>query len=179
MEYNPNETVLLIVDVQTTMMEDHPYQGEKLISGIQDLLTQSRKNHIEIIYVRHNGKDEFQPGTPGWQIYKEIQPAQDEKIFDKHFNSAFRQTSLKGYLEQKRIKLIILVGMQTEYCIDATCKVAFEYGFEVIIPEGVVTTYDNDTFLAEVINQYYSYGIWNNRYAKVKSLDEVKKLLQR
>lgn len=177
MELRSTKIALLVVDVQTALIEEHPYQEERLITGIKDLLSECRRHRIEVVYIRHSDKEELVPGTSGWQIYDDIKPEQDEKLFDKNFNSAFRRTGLKEYLEQKGIQTIILVGLQTEYCIDATCKVAFEYDYEVIIPEGLVSTFDNSSLCAEEINRYYK-RMWDNRYGKVKSLDEVKVFLQ-
>ena len=61
----------------------------------------------------------------------------------------------------------------TEYCIDATCKIAFELGYEVIIPRATTTTFDNEFFSGESSVKYYEQKIWNNRYAKVISIAEV------
>ncbi|MDK2966455.1 MAG: hypothetical protein PWP53_2067 [Lacrimispora sp.] len=82
-------------------------------------------------------------GSLGWTIYKDIAPLPDEKIFEKQYNSAFRKTGLHEYLQEKGIKKIILCEIQTEYCLDVTCKVAFEYEYEVTIPQSTTTTFDN------------------------------------
>ena len=61
--------------------------------------------------------------------YSMLQPLQEgERIFEKCYNSAFKDTGLEEYLKEKKITDIILGGLQTEYCIDATCKSAFERG---------------------------------------------------
>jgi nicotinamidase-related amidase len=175
------DTVLLVVDVQTALVQDHPYQEESLISNIKRLISFCRKQALEVIYVRHDGGvgDELEYNSDGWQIYKEISPQSDEKIFEKHYNSAFKLTGLKEYLEQQGIQTIILVGMQTEYCIDTTCKAAFEYGYNLIIPEGAVTTFDNGEFTGKALNEFYYYNIWKNRFAKVESIDELEKDLSK
>lgn len=49
------------------------------------------------------------------------------------------------------------MGIQTEYCIDSTCKIAFEYGFKVIIPEMTNTTFDNEYMSAEFSYKYYNF----------------------
>lgn len=97
----------------------------------------------------------------------------NEKVFDKQYNSAFKETGLKEYLEHKDIQNIILVGMQTEHCIDATCKFAFEYGYQVIIPEDTTTTYDNLVLSGKALSDYYTQHIWNHRYAKVVSIEQL------
>ena len=166
---------LLIVDVQKAMIDDHPFHEKELLKNIERLLKTARQNRIEVIYVRHDGGigDELESCTEGWEIYPSIAPKLTEKIFDKRFNSAFKETQLKEYLSEKNIGTIVLAGMQTEYCIDATCKVAFEYGFTVLIPEGTTTTYDNDFFSGAVTAKYYEQKIWNKRFADVLSMEEI------
>lgn len=166
---------LLVVDVQSALVEANPYNKTELISNIKELLACSREQGIEVIYVRHDGGigDELEYNTPGWEIYHEISPTPSETIIEKRFNSSFKMTNLKEVLDKQEIQRFILVGMQTEYCIDATCKVAFEYGYEVIIPEDTTTTYDNAFSTAKDLRSYYESKIWNNRYAKVIPVQQV------
>jgi len=168
-------TVLLVVDVQTSMIEKHPYREEILLTNINTVISLCRENNIEVIYVRHDGGigDELERGTEGWQIYKAIAPLDGDRIFDKNFNSAFRNTGLKEYLDSRNIKKIILTGLQTEYCIDTTCKVAFEYGYEVVIPEETTSTYDNSYLSGEALSEYYVRKIWDGRFAGIVSVEEL------
>jgi Amidases related to nicotinamidase len=48
----------------------------------------------------------------------------------KNVNSAFRDTGLLDYLHEKEEDTIIIVGLQTDYCIDATVKCGFEHGLK-------------------------------------------------
>lgn len=169
--------IMLVVDVQKALVQGHPYHSEEVINHIQSLLSFCRENKVEVVYVRHDGGagDELEYGSDGWQIYKEIAPQAGEKIFDKKYCSAFRLTGLKDYLDTKGVKNIILVGMQTQFCIDTTCKIAFEYGYNVLIPEDTITTYDNSYLTGKELCEYYTYAIWKDRFAKVLSIDELEK----
>jgi len=166
---------LLIVDVQEALVDGNPFNKETTINNIELLIKECRANNVEVIYVRHDGGtgDELEQGTKGWQIYNQIAPIDGEKIIEKRYCSSFRNTELKAYLNEKNIETIILVGMQTEYCIDTTCKVAFEHGFNVIIPEESNTTLDNESMSGKDIYEYYNFKIWNNRFATVKKLQDV------
>ena len=137
---------VLIVDVQKALVEAHPYREEEFLQELENLADSARKAGTEIIYVRHDGGagDELESGTEGWKIHEAVEPKTGERIFDKSFNSAFLETDLEEYLKEKQITDLILMGMQTEYCIDATCKAAFELGYGVVIPTGATTTYDNE-----------------------------------
>jgi len=171
-------TVLLVVDVQMQIVLEHPYEENRVIQNVKQLITTCRRKGIEVVYVRHNDGpgSELEVNTDGWQIYPEIAP-EEERVFDKQYNSAFRHTGLKDYLEGRGISTIILVGMQTEYCIDATCKAAFEHGFDIIIPEYTNTTFDNKYMNAKTLYEFYHYQIWNNRFARVLPMDEVERML--
>ena len=165
-------TVLLVVDVQTALINYHPYNESAFIGNIDKLIRTARESNIEVIYVRHNDEGtELEHGKEGWEIFNSIAPAAGERVFDKHYNSAFKDTDLKEYLDFKGLKNLILVGMQTEYCIDATCKVAFEFGYSLIIPANGTTTFDNKFSSAEMLTKYYEEKIWNKRFADVISLD--------
>ena len=77
------------------------------------------------------------------------------------------------YLRGKGEKEIIVVGLQTEYCIDATVKCGFEHGFRVIVPEYSNSTFDNEFMTAEQSYRYYNEFMWKNRYAECVSVEEV------
>ena len=79
----------------------------------------------------------------------------------------------------KQITDLILMGMQTEYCMDSTCKAAFELGYGVVIPEGATTTYDNEFMSGEATVKFYETKIWDGRFADLMSVEEVLELLAR
>ena len=84
-----------------------------------------------------------------------------------------KDTGLEEYLKEKKITDIILGGLQTEYCIDATCKSAFERGFHVWIPAHTTSTFDNDYFTAEQLTEYFEKKMWDGRYADVRPVEEI------
>ena len=67
----------------------------------------------------------------------------------------------------------MIVGLQTNFCIDATVKSAFEKGFRVIIPEGTNSTFDNEYMDAGTTYRYYNEMMWPKRFAECVSVDEA------
>ena len=167
--------VLLVIDVQKLIVTESLYKFDLFVSNIKKLISAARKNKIEVIYVRHDDGEgcELTKGTDGFEIYDEFKPFSQEKIFDKSVNSAFRDTGLLDYLKNKNEKEVIVVGLQTDYCIDATVKCGFEHGFKITVPTNANSTVDNDFMTSEQSYKYYNEYMWNNRYASCISMDET------
>lgn len=67
--------------------------------------------------------------------------------------------------------------MQTEYCIGASIRVAFEYGYEVIIPEMTNTTVDNEYTTAEQVYNHCNFDEFDYWLGDVKTMDETIEVL--
>lgn len=171
--------VLLVVDAQRGITNTELYQFQLFKSHVRELIELARQNHVEVVFVRHDDGPGtvLTKGAPGFEIYEGFSPVAGERIFDKTVNSAFRGTGLGEYLREKGEDTIIVVGLQTEYCIDATVKCGFEHGFTMIVPEGCNSTFDNDFMSAEKTYHYYNDFMWNRRYARCVSFDETAKLI--
>lgn len=172
--------VLLVVDTQKLITNEKLYEFDIFVSNVKEIIHEARANNIEVIYVRHDDGigNELTKGIDGFEIYEKFQPINDEKIFDKNVNSAFKGTGLLEYLIDKREKDIIIVGLQTDYCIDATIKCGFEHGFNIIVPAYANTTVNNKFMSAEQSYQYYNEFMWNGRYAECIPLDETIKRMK-
>lgn len=169
--------ILLVIDTQSLIMTSKLYAFDIVVSNITKLIDCARQQDMEVIYVRHDDgeKSELTKGKDAFEIYEKFKPHNEEKIFDKKVNSAFKDSSLLEYLKLKNEKNIIVVGLQTDYCIDATIKCGFEYGFNMIVPAYSNTTVDNLFMSAEQSYKYYNEFIWNRRYAQCIPLNEMLK----
>ena len=172
--------VLLVIDTQKLITNDKLYAFDTFVSTVQTLIKAAREKGIEVIYVRHDDgpTHELTKGTEGYEVYGGFKPNADEKIFDKTVNSAFKESGLLTYLKQKGEKQVIITGLETDFCIDATVKCAFEHSFEVIIPAYGNTTVDNQFMRADESYRYYNEWMWKERYARCLSLEETLALMQ-
>ena len=82
------------------------------------------------------------------------------------------------YLKEKQESTIIVAGLQTDYCIDATIKCGFEHGFRMIVPAYTNSTVDNDFMSAEMTYKYYNEFIWNGRYAECISFEKALEMMK-
>lgn len=173
--------VLLVVDTQKLITNSELYQFALFESRVKGLVRQARDNGIEVIFVRHDdgaGK-ELTKGTEGFEIYEGFRPLDGERIFDKTVNSAFRNTGLLEYLQERKVETVIVAGLQTDYCIDATVKCGFEHGFRMIVPANANSTFDNPFMSAEQTYQYYNDFMWKGRYAECIPYEQALERMKR
>ena len=170
---------LLIIDVQRAIITPALYAYDLFLRNVRTLIDSARRNGIEVIYVRHDDGvgTTLTKCAPDYEIWKDFSPTCDEKIFDKTVNSPFKESGLLPYLQQKGETDLIIAGLQTEYCIDATVKCGFEHGFRIFVPAHANTTFDHDLMCAETTYHYYNEYMWNNRYASCLSIEETLRLM--
>jgi nicotinamidase-related amidase len=173
------KTVLLVIDVQQGLIDDQPARKDEFLLNLSLLIDAAHKSGTEVVYVRHDGGegDSLAYGAPGWQLERSLKPRADERIFDKCFSSAFRKTGLHEYLAEQGVNRLVVCGMQTEYCIDTSVKVAFEFDYEVVIPSGATTTYANPFLSGEKLVYYYERMIWHEPLARVVDMESALSLL--
>lgn len=173
--------VLLVIDTQVGITDSRLYCFEALRANIKALIAQARESGVEVIYVRHDDGPGtgFSVGDDEFQIFEEFAPLPGEKIFDKTVNSAlYPSVGLSAYLAEKGEKQLMVVGMQTDFCIDATIKSGFDLGYEMIVPEHTNSTFDNPYLKQETAYHFFNEYVWPNRYARCVPMVQALELLQ-
>ena len=174
--------VLLVVDFQKALTEDEElYNAKSFIERVVKLVDTARRNNVEVIFVQHDAGpgSGFSVGDPDFEIDAHVTPAKGERVFIKTINSCFGNKDFLDYMYSLEDKRVMVVGLQTNWCIDATVKSAFERGFEVIIPDGTNSTFDNDYMDAETTYRYYNEEIWPDCFADCVSFDEAISMLEK
>lgn len=168
-------TALLVIDVQQGLVDEGPLDVMAFLELLKTLVDRARASGIPVIHVQHaeGPGEDLEPGTPAWQIHPAVGPIEGEPVFGKHFNSAFKEPGLEAHLREAGIEDLVICGMQTEHCIDASIKSAFDRGFRVVVPEGAHTTFANGGLTAEQVREFYQNRIWKGRYAEVQPVEAV------
>ena len=165
---------LIVIDIQEGLVKENPFDTKNFIINTKAIIQHFRDQNIEVIFIRHS-EDEglLAMGSDNWQVYHELKPQKNEKIFNKNYNSIFKDTELKEYLNRKNITDLTFVGMQVEFCIDTSVKVGFEYGYKITIVEDAISTFDNIHLSADQILSFYKEKIWRNRFAQLRTTKEI------
>ena len=165
---------LIVIDIQEGLVKENPFDTKNFIINTKAIIQHFRDQNIEVIFMRHSEDDGLlATGSDNWQVYHELKPQENEKIFNKYYNSIFKNSGLKEYLDSKSITNLTFVGMQVEFCIDTSVKVGFEYGYKITIVEDAISTFDNEHLPADKILSFYKEKIWRNRFAQLKTTNEM------
>ena len=154
--------ILLVIDMQKGIVDEELYAFDTFMDRTVRLIDAARKNKVEVIYVQHDAGpgSGLSVGDSAFEIVDRVRPEPGEKVFVKTINSCFGSKDFKEYMKRQEDKRLMIIGLQTNYCIDATVKSAFERGYEVIIPEGTNSTFDNDYMNGETTVRYYNEDVW-------------------
>lgn len=171
---------LLVIDIQKGITDKRLFNFESFINATTRLIAAARDNQVEVIYFQHDDGPGtgFSIGDEDFEIAEQVNPKDGEKIFVKKINSCFGNKEFADYIKNETDLMII--GLQTNFCIDATVKSAFEKGYNVIIPQEANSTFDNDYMTGEMTYKYYNEMMWPKRFATCVTVEEaIKKLSSR
>ena len=172
------DVALLIIDVQTAFYDknssDYAYRGEELLSNINKVASKARKHGVPIIYVQHDGGrgDTLEPGTPGWPIHPDIAPLDGEIIIRKPTPDSFYKTKLENELKARGIKKLVIMGIQSDWCVDTTVRRAYSLEYDVTVVEDGHTTVDTKILKAPQIIAHHN-SIFGGRFAKLVKAEEI------
>jgi nicotinamidase-related amidase len=155
------DTAVVVIDVQVGMFSasDPVYQGDELLTRIGHLLAKARQAQIPVIYIQHSSQRKGHPleqGTEGWQLHPSIAPLEGDTIMQKQMPDAFYQTDLHHYLGTHGIKKLIISGIQTDLCVDTTCRQACSLEYDVTLVTDAHSTWDRDLLTASQIIAHHN-----------------------
>jgi nicotinamidase-related amidase len=171
------DTALLVIDIQNDYfpggaMELEGADAAGMNAG--DAIRRFRERNLPIIHVRHlsvrPGSTFFLPGTRGAEIHTAVQPAAGEAVVEKNFPNSFRNTQLKEILDSHKIKNLVVAGMMTHMCVDASVRQAADLGYKVTLLADACATraqsFGGETIPARQVHAAFLAAL-NGFYAKV------------
>ncbi len=177
-----NKKALILVDIQN----DYFPNGKMELNGSEEaslnagkILNDFREKKQEIFHIRHISirpdATFFLPETSGAEIHENVKPINDEIVIIKYYPNSFRDTHLFEMLIEKDIKELVICGMMTHMCIDATTRAAKDFGFNCILISDACATraLEIDGKMIKAEDVHYSFlAALNGFYSSVKSTKE-------
>jgi nicotinamidase-related amidase len=180
---------LVLVDIQNDYFEG----GKMALEGSREaaqtaerLLSLFRKNGIHVVHIQHvsahAGATFFIPNTPGVEIHAAVKPLETETVIQKHFPNSFRETGLLAHLQQKGVRRLVIAGMMTHMCVDATTRAAADLGFQCLIAQDGCATrslkFQERVIPAEDVHGAFLAAL-NGAYGRVMSVDQIIKEIEK
>jgi len=177
------DTALIIVDIQN----DYFPGGKMELAGpmeaslaAQRALEAFRAKRLPVYHIQHistrPGATFFLPDTEGVKIHANVAPLAGEAVIQKNFPNAFRATPLLEKLQGEGVKNLVVCGMMTQMCIDATTRAAFDLGFQCTLLHDACAaralSFGGTQVPAEHVHKSFLAAL-GSVYAKVVSAGEI------
>jgi nicotinamidase-related amidase len=177
------QRALLIVDIQN----DYFPGGRMELVGSEpagrragELIAGFRAAGLPVIHIQHvsnrPGATFFLPDTDGVRIHTSVTPAGGETVLQKHFPNSFRETRLLEHLREHQITELVIAGMMTHMCVDATTRAAADLGFACSLAHDACATralaFGGTTVPAEHVHCSFVSAL-SGAYATVRSAAEL------
>lgn len=173
------KTALLIIDIQNFYF---PGDGAGLVNAepasliAKEILQIFRDKKQLVIHVRHKS-------DKGFEIHKNVEPLSNEKVITKEEVNSFLRTDLLEYLKSNDINRLVIIGMQTQMCLEAATRAGHDFGFECIVVEDACATKDlkfgDKVVKAEDVQTITLATITGGGYGKVIDLKVFKENLDK
>ncbi len=143
------KTVLLVIDIQNDYFPNgkmelvNPLEAAQKAYVLLQCFREHGGHHVHIQHISLKPDATFFiKGDRGADIHDSVAHFEGEPIVYKHFPNSFRDTNLLELLKGWDIERVVITGMMTHMCVDATARAAADFGFQVIIAEDACTTRD-------------------------------------
>lgn len=146
---------LLVIDVQNALVEG-AYEGPRLLDAINSSISKMRERGIDVVFIQHchNTWAPMKKGQKGWYLSPELKVLKDDVVMEKTASDSFWNTSLEQTLRDRGVDHVYITGMQTEYCVDTTCRAAISKGFRVTLVSDAHTTSDSHLTASQIIDHH-------------------------
>ncbi len=173
------QTALIIIDIQNDYFPGGKMELEgSPEAGLQAarLLDAFRAKGLPLVHVQHlsnrPGASFFLPDTEGANIHASVAPRAGETVMQKNFPNSFRATPLLEHLRGLGIDHLVIAGMMTHMCVDATTRAAFDLGFSCSLAHDACATravaFGDQRVAAAQVHAAFLAAL-NGLYAKVQS----------
>lgn len=168
------KTALLLIDIQNDYFPGGKMELEGPVEAAKkanEILQCFRDHGMPTVHIQHvSCKPDatfFIPGDRGTDINDITAHYEGEPLVQKHYPNSFRETNLLELLKEWEIERVIITGMMTHMCVDATARAAADLGFKVMVAEDACATraltYGDTTIPAEHVHKAFlaalkSYG---------------------
>lgn len=169
-------SALVVIDMQRGLFDgqSRPYNGTDVLLRVKALVAKARELKVLTVFVQHYGPkgSPLEQRAPAWELVDGLSAAEGDWVIQKMQPSIFFNTGLQEQLAEAGISRLILTGMKTEYCIDTSCRIGAELGFQVVLVSDAHTTTDSTVLSASTIIAHHNLTL-SGPFAKLITSDQI------
>ena len=180
---NLDECALMVIDMQNDfILPGAPLEGWNcmgIVPKIAELVLFFREQQRPVIWTKHihqlndigllgpmwpaTGPDSASKalvkGTPGVEIVDALPaPTEDELVIEKRRYSAFYQTDLELNLRTMGVKTLLITGVHTNICCEATARDGFMRDFQIMSISDAQTAITKELHEAALVSALVAFG---------------------
>jgi len=158
---------LLILDMQTFFIDEKSHafvpDAPAIVSGLAELARRFGAAGRPVIMTCHSNTPEdsgmmgawwkhlLEPGSPETALEPTLEDLSTEIVAKTQYD-AFYGTDLEKILRDSGTEQVVVTGVMTHLCVEATARSAFVRGFAVFVPADGTATYNREYHAASLLN---------------------------
>jgi nicotinamidase-related amidase len=138
------ESALLVIDAQDSFKAGERWSrrsNKEFERNVARLIQVYREHHLPVIYFLHSDPDPaFETSSPHYKLMDFLSPEESEPVLHKRTRNVFTGTALAELLLEKRVRRLVITGIQMEQCCETSARVAADLGYAVdFVTEAMMT----------------------------------------
>jgi nicotinamidase-related amidase len=180
---HPSHTGLIMVDMQNDFVSSEGSLAragnsvagvQKMLPTLRGLLGHARDLDILVVHLQYSTFPGYLTDSDSWLYYnlqdistpemcvrsswgerfiEGLEPMPDEFVVTKHRSSGFVNTSLDQVLRSNGIRTVVIAGVQTPGCVEATFRDAAYRDYYNVLAEDCVAAYRQEEHEASLLIQ--------------------------
>ncbi len=150
---DPRRCAFLAMDFQHDILAVTPqYRKKHLLETVMRVLDAARHTSATIVYITVSFRDDYadapahsplfqaekvrgvmKVGSPGAAICEELTPQRGDLVINKHGVDPFNSTHLANVLRARDVETLVLMGVWTNYVVEATARTGADSGYRIIV----------------------------------------------
>ena len=150
---DPKRCAVMAMAFQHDILAMTPQYREKhLLETVMCVLDASRHTSATIIYITVSFRDDYadapahaplfqaekakgamKASSPGAAICAELTPQAGDIVINKHGVDPFNSTHLANVLRARGVETLVLMGMWTQFVVEATAHTGADMGYRIIV----------------------------------------------
>jgi nicotinamidase-related amidase len=140
---------LVVVDVQKGFdwslawgQGNNPRVEENIVA-LCDMWEATGRPIVSVRHTANRAVSPFAPWSPGRGLKTGLVHVRFNVTVEKTVNSAFLGSpDLRDWLDSGSVSQIVVVGIQTNMCVESTARMGANLGYDVIVPLDATSTFD-------------------------------------